>query len=79
MVVGVAVTVSMVMSVAGFAAFDRAIFTRGIFSKAFFIGAFSIRAIFIRAIFIRTIFIRTMHHLSIAKGCRVRNLPASHY
>ena len=74
MVVGVAVTVSMVMSVAGFAAFDRAIFTRGIFSKAFFIGAFSIRAIFIR-----TIFIRTMHHLSIAKGCRVRNLPASHY
>ena len=69
MVVGVAVTVSMVMSVAGFAAFDRAIFTRGIFSKAFFIGAFSIRAIFIRA----------MHHLSIAKGCRVRNLPASHY
>ena len=74
MVVGVAVTVSMVMSVAGFAAFDRAIFTRGIFSKAFFIGAFSIRAIFIR-----TIFIRTMHHRSIAKGCRVRNLPASHY
>ena len=71
MVVGVAVTVtvSMVMSVAGFAAIDRAIFTGGIFSKAFFIGAFSIRAIFIR----------TMHHLSIAKGCRVRNLPASHY
>ena len=69
MVVGVAVTVSMVMSVAGFAAIDRAIFTRGIFSKAFFIRAF----------FIRTIFIRTMHHLSIAKGCRVRNLPASHY
>ena len=69
MVVGVAVTVSMVMSVAGFAAIDRAIFTRGIFSKAFFIRAF----------FIRTIFIRTMHHLSIAKGCRVRNPPASHY
>ena len=69
MVVGVAVTVSMVMSVAGFAAIDRAIFTRGIFSKAFFIRAF----------FIRTIFIRTMHHRSIAKGCRVRNLPASHY
>ena len=69
MVVGVAVTVSMVMSVAGFAAIDRAIFTRGIFSKAFFIRAF----------FIRTIFIRTMHHLSIAKGCRVRNLPTSHY
>ena len=49
MVVRVAVTVSMVMSVAGFAAIDRAIF------------------------------IRNMHHLSIAKGYRVRNLPASHY
>ena len=69
MVVGVAVTVFMVMPVAGFDAIDRAIFTRGIFSKAFFIRAF----------FIRTIFIRTKHHLSIAKGCRVRNLPASHY
>ena len=54
MVVRVAVTVFMVMSVAGFAAIDR-------------------------AIFIRTIFIRNMHHLSIAKGYRVRNLPASHY
>jgi len=64
MVVRVAVTVSMVMSVTGFVAIDRAIF---------------IRIIFIRTIFIRTIFIRNMHHLSIAKGYRVRNLPASHY